>query len=55
MFVPSTITSPSTLAEGIRSFMRFRQRMKVDLPHPEGPMMAVIFRSFMLMLTFFSA
>ena len=25
--------------------MRFRQRSSVDLPHPEGPMIAVIVRS----------
>ena len=28
-------------ALGIRSFMRFRQRMNVLLPQPEGPMSAV--------------
>jgi hypothetical protein len=27
---------------GIRSFMRFRQRIRVLLPQPEGPMKAVI-------------
>src|SRR5688572_19308305 len=31
------IVTPST-----RSFMRLRQRSKVDLPHPDGPMYAVI-------------
>ncbi len=30
-----------TRAEGTRSFMRFRQRMSVDLPQPDGPMNAV--------------
>ena len=27
---------------GIRSFIRFRQRMNVDLPQPDGPISAVI-------------
>ena len=36
------MTSPSTRADGIRSFIRFRQRMNVDLPQPDGPMKAVI-------------
>ena len=30
---------------GTVSCMRFRQRTKVDLPHPDGPMMAVTARS----------
>src|SRR5579864_6038765 len=34
-------TVPSARAFGTVSCMRFRQRTKVDLPHPEGPMMAV--------------
>ena len=29
-------------ADGIRSFIRFRQRIRVDLPQPEGPISAVI-------------
>ena len=33
---------PSTSALGIRSFIRFRQRIKVLLPQPEGPISAVI-------------
>ena len=33
---------PSTCVPGIRSFMRLRQRRKVDLPQPEGPIRAVI-------------
>ena len=32
---------PSTRAAGIRSFMRLMQRRIVDLPQPDGPMMAV--------------
>ena len=27
---------------GVRSFMRLKERSRVDLPQPEGPMMAVI-------------
>jgi hypothetical protein len=44
--------SPSTRALGMRSFIRFRQRMKVDLPQPDGPMSAVIsfLRSFIVTL-----
>jgi hypothetical protein len=34
--------SPSTSAVGIRSFIRFRQRIKVLLPQPDGPINAVI-------------
>src|SRR5438270_10020388 len=34
-------TVPSTRVSGSVSCMRFRQRTKVDLPQPEGPMMAV--------------
>ena len=32
---------PVTRPTGLVSCMRFRQRTKVDLPHPEGPMSAV--------------
>ena len=32
---------PSTVALGIRSFMRLKQRRNVLLPHPDGPMNAV--------------
>ena len=38
---PSSSMCPFTRAEGIVSFMRLRQRRKVDLPQPEGPMNAV--------------
>ena len=34
-------TLPSTRAPGITSCIRFRDRMKVDLPQPEGPISAV--------------
>src|SRR5204862_139573 len=39
MSCPSNKTWPSTLALGIVSCMRFRHRISVDFPHPEGPMM----------------
>jgi hypothetical protein len=32
---------PETCVLSMRSFMRFRQRRRVDLPQPEGPMNAV--------------
>ena len=32
---------PVTRAAGMVSFMRLRQRRKVDLPQPEGPIMAI--------------
>jgi len=37
---PSTKTFPSTRAPGTRSCIRFSARMKVDFPHPEGPITA---------------
>src|SRR5215469_11085974 len=39
--MPPILTSPSALASGLVSCMRLRQRIKVDLPHPEGPITAV--------------
>jgi len=41
------VTVPVTSAPGIRSFIRFRQRINVLLPQPDGPIRAVI--SFTLM------
>src|SRR6476661_9419468 len=41
MFWPWKSTSPSTRASGIVSCIRLRQRSSVDLPHPDGPMIAV--------------
>ncbi len=41
MSVPSKSTLPSIRTPSMRSFMRFRQRRRVDLPQPEGPMRAV--------------
>ena len=39
----------------IRSFIRLKQRRSVDLPQPEGPMMAVTFRAGISMFTSVSA
>src|SRR4051812_25328574 len=41
MFLPWNSTVPSTRASGTVSCIRFRQRSSVDLPHPDGPMIAV--------------
>src|SRR5215468_4874387 len=41
MFMPAILTSPSARASGLVSCMRLRQRIKVDLPQPEGPITAV--------------
>src|SRR3569832_1347971 len=41
MILPSKRTSPSPRAPGTVSCMRLRQRSSVDLPHPDGPMIAV--------------
>jgi hypothetical protein len=35
------LIEPFTTVPGIVSFIRFRQRKKVDLPHPDGPIKAV--------------
>src|SRR5438094_684663 len=40
MSSPLRRTMPSTLAFGIVSCMRLRQRINVDLPQPDGPMIA---------------
>src|SRR5437762_5501002 len=37
MSLPSRVILPSVRVPSIRSFMRFRQRRKVDFPHPDGP------------------
>jgi len=39
---PSNWSRPSIRVPGMRSFMRLRQRRKVVLPHPDGPIRAVI-------------
>src|SRR5437879_9427482 len=41
MSSPWRRTFPSTLAFGMVSCIRFKQRMRVDFPQPEGPMTAV--------------
>src|SRR5690554_4037778 len=41
MSVSSSSTWPSAKALGTSSCIRFRQRMKIDLPQPDGPMIAV--------------
>ena len=38
---PSSVISPVTRQPSMVSFIRFRQRMNVDLPQPEGPIMAM--------------
>src|SRR6185503_7523764 len=48
---PSSKTRPLTRAPGIVSCIRFRQRRNVDLPQPEGPMIAVTVRSSTSMFT----
>src|SRR5690242_7610983 len=45
MSCPSSMTWPPTRAPGTVSCIRFRQRTKVDLPQPDGPMIAVTDRS----------
>lgn len=47
--------APSLRVPSIRSFMRFMQRRKVDLPQPDGPMNAVILFLAMLRFTSVSA
>src|SRR5512138_1402398 len=42
---PSSVTVPDTRAVGTVSCIRFRQRSRVDLPQPDGPMIAVTSRS----------
>ena len=55
MFWPSMTISPVTRHPSMVSFMRLRQRMKVDLPQPDGPMMAVTRLGLKPMLILFSA
>jgi hypothetical protein len=42
MSSPSSVTSPVTRQTSMVSFMRLRQRKKVDLPQPDGPISADI-------------
>jgi len=55
MSCPSSSMLPVTRAAGIVSFIRLRQRRKVDLPQPDGPMKAVTRSSWILIDTSFSA
>src|SRR5439155_22452763 len=55
MSKPSTSTVPFTRASGTSSCMRLRQRTKVDLPHPEGPIMAVMLNGAIERFTSWSA
>src|SRR5688572_7316012 len=41
MSLPSTMKLPSMRTPSMKSFIRFRHRSSVDLPHPDGPMNAV--------------
>src|SRR5689334_6306280 len=52
MLVPPRNTSPSTMAPGTVSCIRFRQRSIVDLPQPDGPITAVTDESGKSRLTF---
>src|SRR5579862_9187863 len=45
---PRYSTSPSTRAPSTRSFIRFSVRSTVVLPHPDGPMNAVMSFSWMV-------
>src|SRR5436309_2271982 len=47
----SSVTVPVTRAPGMTSCMRFRLRRKVDLPQPDGPIMAVTCLGSIVMLT----
>jgi hypothetical protein len=46
---------PSVLTWGIKSFMRLKARKNVDFPHPEGPIIDVIWLHLIGSVTFFSA
>ena len=51
MSSPSSSTLPSTRAPGITSCIRLRERSTVDLPQPDGPMIAVTLRGSMVIDT----
>ena len=52
---PSIMILPVTRQPSITSFIRLRQRRKVDLPQPDGPMKAVTSCGLMSIDTLFSA
>jgi len=39
------VIEPLARASGMMSFIRLIERMKVDLPHPDGPISAVTLRA----------
>ena len=41
MSSPTSIMRPLDQASGVTSCILFKQRMNVDFPHPDGPIMAV--------------
>src|SRR5437764_15006506 len=51
MSSPSSMIFPSTRAPGTTSCMRLMARRNVDLPQPDGPIMAVTCLGSMVMLT----
>src|SRR5277367_4077588 len=55
MLLPSRVTSPVAVAPGTTSCIRLRHRTSVDLPHPDGPMIAAIWFSSNDRLTSLSA
>ena len=55
MSSPSIRISPLRRVPSIRSFIRFSNRRKVDLPQPEGPIKAVTVLRSMPSVMFFSA
>jgi len=55
MFSPSIRISPVSRVPGIRSFIRFSNLKKVDLPQPDGPMNAVTVLRSISIVMFFSA
>ena len=55
MACPPMRTAPSMRTWSMRSFIRLKQRSRVDLPQPLGPMNAVTIRSRMLIEMLLSA
>src|SRR5689334_17670875 len=55
MLTPSINTSPSTRPPSTSSCKRFKQRTKVDFPHPDGPIIAVAPRDSTVRFTLKSA
>src|SRR3990172_9332615 len=54
MSMSSCIMEPSRRKLAMRSFILFRHRRKVDLPHPDGPIRAVTLLVFISMFMSFS-